>query len=223
MNTVFKTFGAACAGVGLVVMFGAAGQAVRDGHAAAPSAGRTALILKELPSCADAYQPEAAALANSGIPEKYGMEEWTAVVLTNELHQHVGIYNMLGAKMGVRARELLNAPTRAVDVTAETGTVPPMSCMVDGLQAALGSTLGQNLIHAVPTDAPKASAVFAYKDRKLRMSFKPETQKWVSELIGAAIRDCGNLTPAYFERIEALSYRVWAEADRREVFVEEWL
>ena len=187
----------------------------------APPPGRSALILRQMPADAGAYQEEAAALVRAGIPEKYGMEEWTAVVLTNEVHQHTGIYNMIGAKMGVRARELLNAPTRAVDVTAETGVAPPVSCMLDGLQAALGSTLGQNLIHAAPTETPKAAAVFSYQGRKVRLSLRPDTEKWVAELIASAVRDCGNLTPAYFERIEELSFRVWAEADRHTIFVVE--
>ena len=220
MKTGWKAVGSGCVAVGMVMLFAAA----QNGHdCAVPAAGRTALILRQLPVDAGAYQPAAAELVKAGVPEKYGAEEWTAVVLTNELHQHVGIYNMLGAKMGVRARELLDAPTRTVDVTVETGTVPPMSCMVDGLQVALGSTLGQNLIHVAAIEAPKAAAVFTYKDKKLRLSLKPETQKWVAELISSAIRDYGKLTPAYFERIEEVSYRVWTEADRHEIFVEDWI
>ena len=223
METMRKTAGAACVAMAIAFMCGATGEPGTQVHDTASMPGRTALLLRQLPTDAAAYQPETAALVQAGIPEKYGLEEWTAVVLTNELHQHVGIYNMLGAKMGVRARELLNAPTRTVDVTAETGAAPPMSCMVDGLQAALGSTLGQNLMHVPAPDAPKAAAVFSYKDKRLRLSLKQEMQKRVAELIGLAVRDCGNLTPAYFERIEELSYAVWAEADRHGIFVEEWI
>jgi pyrimidine-specific ribonucleoside hydrolase len=224
MNTGWKMLGLACMAIVAAFLSGAAGAAGQPEQDAAPAApGRSAMLLKQLPANAGAYLPEAAALVMEGVPAKYGTEEWTAVVLTNELHQHLGIYNMLGAKMGVRARELLNAPTRSVDVTAETGAAPPMSCMLDGLQAALGSTLGQNLIHAAATDTPKAAAVFAYQGKKLRLSLKPEMQKRVAELIGKAIRDCGNLTPAYFERIEELSFRVWADSDRNDIFVEEWL
>ncbi len=222
MKTRWMAVEAGCIALEMLLMSCAATETARDEHGV-PAAGRSVLILKQSPTDAGAYQPKAAELVKAGIPEKYGMEEWTAVVLTNEMHQHVGIYNMLGAKMGVRARELLNAPTRTVDVTVEMGTTPPMSCMVDGLQAALGSTLGQNLIHVAPTDAPKAAAVFTHKGKKLRLSLKPDAQKWASELIGTAIRDCGNLTPAYFARIEELSYRVWGEADRNAIFVEEWV
>ena len=208
--------------LGVCLMISAAGQPGKEEHAA-PASGRTALILRKMPPEAAAYQTAAAELVQAGVPEKYGIEEWTAVVLTNEIHQHVGIYNMLGAKMACARGELLDAPTRAVDVTAETGKAPPISCLVDGLQAALGSTLGQNLIHVPPTDAPKAAATFAYKGWTVRLSLKPETQRQVAEMIGRAVHECGNLTPAYFARIEKLSYKVWAEADRHEIFAEEWV
>lgn len=38
------------------------------------------------------------------------MQEWTAVLLTNELHRHLGMWNIVGAKMGIRAMEVLTAP-----------------------------------------------------------------------------------------------------------------
>jgi pyrimidine-specific ribonucleoside hydrolase len=189
---------------------------------APPSRGERAFhILNTLPFDAASYQPAAAALVRAGVPEKFGHEEWAAVVLTNEVHQHVGIYSILGAKMGMRAREILEAPPRAVNVTVETGGKPPVSCVIDGLQVALGSTLAQDLIHAPTCEEPRVAAVFEYKARKVRLSLRPEAQRRVAEFIAAAIKDCGNLTPAYFERIEACSYRVWAEFDRNGVFDEE--
>jgi pyrimidine-specific ribonucleoside hydrolase len=147
--------------------------------------------------------------------------ERAAVVLTNEVHQHVGIYSIMGAKMGVRARELLDAPTRAVNVTVETGERPPVSCVIDGLQVALGSTLAQNLMHVPAPTEPRVAAVFEYKGRRLRLSLRPEFQRQIDEIIAAAVKECGDLTPRYFQRIEAFSYRVWAEFDRRAIFSEE--
>jgi len=189
-----------------------------------PSVGdRPFLVLKALPSEAFSYQARAGELVRLGIPERFGHEEWAAIVLTNEVHQHVGIYTILGAKMGVRAREILETPTRAVNVIAETGSRPPTSCVLDGLQVALGSTLAQDLIHAPSVARPQVAAVFEYKGRKVRLSLKQEFQKQVDDIILAAAEECGNLTPAYFERIEVSSYRVWAEFDRHTIFVEETL
>lgn len=180
-------------------------------------------VLKTFPLDASAYQPSAAELVKEGIPEKFGHQEWAAVVLTNEVHQHVGIYSIVGAKMGVRARELLDAPPRAVNVTVETGSRPPVSCVIDGLQVALGSTLAQNLIHVPAARETRIAAAFEYKGRTLRLALKPEFVKQVEEFIAAAIRECGDSTPVYFQRIEAFSYRVWAEFDRRRIFNEEML
>jgi len=44
------------------------------------------------------------------IIEAHGLEEWKAVLLTNELRRHFGMCSIIGAKMGIRVREVLNAP-----------------------------------------------------------------------------------------------------------------
>jgi len=186
-----------------------------------PEGDRLFQILKTLPLDPSAYRTPAAELVKQGIIEEFGHEEWAAAVLTNEVHQHVGIYSIVGAKMGVRARELLGAPTRAVSVTVETGTRPPVSCVIDGLQVALGSTLAQDLIHVSATGEPKVAATFEYKGHRLRLSLKPEFEKRIADSIAAATRQCGGLTPAYFKQIETFSYRVWAEFDRRRIFDEQ--
>jgi pyrimidine-specific ribonucleoside hydrolase len=184
---------------------------------------RPLAVLKQFPVDPESYRPEAADLLHKGILEKYGQEEWVAVVLTHELHQHVGIYTVLGAKMGVRAREVLNAPTRAVHVTVETGIEPPISCTIDGIQASLGSTLAQKLIDVPVVSAPGVAAVFEYKGRKARLSLKPEYRKRVDSIIKTASDKHGSLTPAYFHEIEDRCFDVWAEFDRREIFQEERL
>jgi pyrimidine-specific ribonucleoside hydrolase len=180
-------------------------------------------VLKRFPIDPQWYKPEAAELLRKGIVEKYGQEEWAAVVLTHELHQHMGIYNVVGAKMGVRARDILKAPTRAVHVTAETGVEPPISCVVDGLQASLGSTLAQKLIDVPDVPDPRVAAAFEYDGRKVRLSLKPEYQRKVESIIKAASEKHGRLTPAYFHEIEDRCFDVWAEFDRREIFLEESL
>jgi pyrimidine-specific ribonucleoside hydrolase len=209
--------------IGVFALIFAASGFAHDpaGDAQPPTGGRTYHILKTLPLYANSYQPAAQELVKAGIPEKFGHEEWAAVVLTNEVHQHVGIYNVIGAKMGVRAKEILAAPSRAVNVTVETGNKPPVSCVIDGLQVALGSTFAQDLIHAPACEEPHVAAVFEYKGRKIRLSLKPDVQKRIADFIAQAINDCGNLTPTYFQQIEDYSYRVWAEFDRNTIFDEE--
>jgi formylmethanofuran dehydrogenase subunit E len=191
-------------------------------HAVRPGE-RTFHVLKALPAEADAYQGPAAGLVRRGVPALYGKEEWAAVVLTHELHQHVGVMTTIGAKMAVRARELLEAPPRVVKVVSETGPNPPFSCAVDGLQAGLASTYAQQLIEAPAVDEPRLAATFTYEGRTLRLALRPEFQKQVRACIRTAIKDHGNLTHEYFEEIEAFSYVVWETFDRHEIFDEEFL
>jgi len=195
-----------------------------EGHGEhGPPASRPLVVLKRFPFDPDAYCPEAAALIRDGIIEKYGQEEWAAVVMAHELHQHAGIYTVLGAKMGVHARELLDAPTRAVHVTTETGLDPPLSCVVDGIQASLGSTLAQSLIDVPEVSQPQVAATFEYERRKVRLSLRPKYRDKVRTIIKTAIEKYGNLTPAYFHEIESSSFDVWAEFDRHEIFAVKWL
>lgn len=182
---------------------------------------RTFQVLKALPLSADTYQGAAADLVRNGIPEKYGHEEWAAVVIAHELHSHVGIMTVIGAKMAVRAKELLHAPARAISVVAETGPEPPFACAIDGIQAGLGSTYAQKLIEAPNVEKPLLAAVFEYRGRKIRLSILPQYQEQISRCIKAAIKAHGNLTPEYFNEIETFSYYVWATFDRREIFIEE--
>jgi len=183
-----------------------------------PPGTRPFAVLKRFPVEPDFYCAEAAELIHKGIVAKYGQEEWAAVVMTHELHQHAGIYTVLGAKMGVRARELLDAPTRAVHVTVETGLEPPMSCAIDGIQTSLGSTLAQKLIDVPKVAEPRVAAMFEYKGRRIRLSLRPEYQRKVTAMIKAAIEEHGNLTPTYFHEIEDRCFDVWADFDRRKVF-----
>jgi len=205
----------------------AAGLAEADGDGShgktVPPGQRPLAVLKKFPVDPGFYCAEAADLLRKGIVDKYGMEEWAAVVMTHELHQHVGIYTVLGAKMGVLARELLDAPTRAVHATVETGLNPPTSCVVDGIQASLASTLAQNLIEVPETTEPRVAATFEYEGRKIRLSLRAEYDRKVKEIIRTAGAQFGNLTPAYFHEVEDKSFDVWAEFDRRKIFLVEQL
>ena len=37
---------------------------------------------------------------------RYGYDEWKANVMTDEFHGHLGVFSIVGAKMGIKAREL---------------------------------------------------------------------------------------------------------------------
>ena len=109
---------------------------------------------------------------------------------------------------------------RAVSVKSLTGTKQPLACMIDGLQVGLGSTLGQNLIEAPAVDQPAVAAEFSYQDRAVTLRLKPEYEKRIAGYIQDAIAEHGNLTPAYFAKVEEISYTVWADFDRKAIFEE---
>ena len=61
------------------------------------------------------------------------------MVLTNEFHP-TGAYSIIGAKMGIRAREILEAPFDTLRVVSHAGDAPPSSCLNYGLQMATGAS-----------------------------------------------------------------------------------
>jgi len=157
------------------------------------------------------------------IIQRHGEEEWKATLLTSELHRHLGIYSIIGAKMGTRARELFHASLDDLQVESHTGLRPPLSCINDGLQAATGASLGRGTIQ-VRTEEPAApEAVFSRQGRRLSLSLRDEIAARIRRDIGAAIEAHGKLTPAYFEQVRRLSLVYWRDLKRAEIFQEVWL
>lgn len=151
---------------------------------------------------------------------RFGPEEWRAVVLTNEMHGHLGIYSTLGAKMGCRAKELLGADEPHILTMA--GSCPPISCMNDGLQVSTGSSVGHGLIHVAENEEKRAEALFSLGDKQLRMRLKPEFEEAIREDIRKGTKLYGRTAP-YWIYVRALAIRYWSEWDRREIFTEEML
>jgi pyrimidine-specific ribonucleoside hydrolase len=151
----------------------------------------------------------------------HGIEEWKAAVLTNELHRHLGIYSILGAKMGILAREILNAPLDELTVESHAGLKPPFSCLNDGLQAATGASLGRGTITVPETHSPAVEAVFTRGDRKLRLRVKDSVKDRIASDIQHAIQRYGDVTPEYFKEVRRLSFEYWAEMKRGEIFEQE--
>lgn len=154
------------------------------------------------------------------IIEKHGMEEWKACLLTNELHRHLGTYSIIGAKMGIRAREILDAPLDGLRVVSFAGTEPPLSCMNDGLQVSTGASLGRGTIKISPSER-KPAATFIYKDHKVTLRIKDEIVRRIKEDIQAAVKKYGGLGPEYFAHIRRLSIRYWYDLNRKDIFTED--
>ncbi|MBN1213785.1 MAG: nucleoside hydrolase [candidate division Zixibacteria bacterium] len=179
---------------------------------------RRAVIFENFPTDPELFRADIRPLV-SELLEHHGPEEWSAVLLTNELHRHLGIYSIIGAKMGICAREILNASLDDLEVISFAGSEPPLSCMNDGLQAATGASLGRGTIR-VETTAPAAAAVFVKKDKRLKLEVKKEIIERIRADIKRAIEQYGNLTPAYFAEVRRLSLNYWREMDRKMIFDE---
>lgn len=179
--------------------------------------GRTPVVLKTYPDQPALFQEDLRPLVPQ-IILSHGLEEWQTTVLTNELHRHLGIYSILGAKMGIRARELLSASLDELSVESYAGQKPPVSCFNDGLQAATGASLGRGTISVSRNGPPTAEAVFTKGAQRLRLRLKDEIRDRIRADIQRAIQQYGDLTPEYFKEVRRLSLQYWAEMNRGEIF-----
>lgn len=76
---------------------------------------------------------------------RYGIDEWKACVMTDEFHGHLGVYSIVGAKMGIYAREYFGIGTDLLEINTYAGSTTPFSCMNDGLQVSTGPHTSKNL------------------------------------------------------------------------------
>lgn len=150
---------------------------------------------------------------------KYGMEEWKACLLTNEFHRHLGMYSIVGAKMGVRAREVLGAPFDSLSVISHAGNRPPFSCLNDGLQVSTGASLGRGTIR-IKEDAAIPKAEFVFNDTTLTLTLKQVFWNQIKADISALIKEYGGTTPEYFAKVRKLSITRWETWDRKALFEE---
>ncbi len=179
---------------------------------------RHAVVLKMFPHDPLMFKPDVAPHVDR-IIKRYGIEEWKAAVLTHELHRHLGIYSLIGAKMGVRAREILDAPFDALKVVSHAGNKPPLSCMNDGLQVSTGASLGRGTIR-IDGENPMPSATFIYRNERLELTLKPRWREKIKADIKAAIQQFGGLNKSYFAHIRKLSIAYWHDFNRGEIFDE---
>ncbi len=169
------------------------------------------------PTDRNLYAADVQPLIDSAI-RRHGASEWRAAVLTNELHGHLGIYALVGVKMGLRAREYFNIGVDDMEVTSRAGLWPPVSCMNDGLQVGTGGTVGHGLIRVAETAHPRPEATFRFKDRAVRLKLKPEYAARIREEVGRGVALYGPDSEAYWQYIRALALRYWLDFDRHEMF-----
>jgi len=162
--------------------------------------------------------PEAdvAAIGPSTI-EKFGAPEWEKAVLTNQVHGHLGIYSLIGVKMGLFALDYFKADAHALRIRSYAGSIPPISCLNDGLQISTGATLGRGLITVDTETRRLPQAEFTSGGKTILVRLKGDFARQIEQDIQKA-RDRFGDSPAYWEEIRKTALRYWSTWDRHEIF-----
>jgi pyrimidine-specific ribonucleoside hydrolase len=149
---------------------------------------------------------------------RYGLEEWKANVMTDEFHGHLGVFSIVGAKMGIRAREYFGVGADMLKVIAFAGTKPPYSCLIDGIQVSTGATLGMGTIELANDSIVRPSAVFTYKGHSVRLTLKKVYLERVDADIKEGIVKFGLMDEGYWKLIRRNALKYWLEWDRNIIF-----
>jgi pyrimidine-specific ribonucleoside hydrolase len=149
---------------------------------------------------------------------RYGYDEWKAIVMTDEFHGHLGIFSIVGAKMGIKAREIFGIGPDELVVTSYAGIQPPYSCLNDGIQVSTGATLGMGTIHLASDSITRPSAIFTYKKHSIQITLKKEYLEKVDADIDEGIVKFGLMDDGYWKLVRRNAIRYWLEWDRNKIF-----
>lgn len=174
-------------------------------------------VLKEFPLTSSAYFDDLAPYV-SEIIARYGENEWISGVIANELHRHLGVFAIIGVKMGIRAREYFNTGVDEFSATSHAGSTPPLSCMNDGIQVSTGATPGHGLLTVINDQPASPSVEFSYMNSSIRLTLKPEIAKKISDELKEINYVYGLDSNIYWELVRKNSIRYWRELDRHEIF-----
>jgi pyrimidine-specific ribonucleoside hydrolase len=148
----------------------------------------------------------------------YGKDEWQACVMTDEFHGHLGVFSIVGAKMGIRARELFKAGPDMLTVISSAGSKPPYSCLNDGIQVSTGATLGMGTISLADDKTTMPSAIFTFRGRSIKITLKKEYLDKVDADINEGIVKFGLMDDGYWKLIRRNALKYWLEWDRSKIF-----
>ena len=99
-------------------------------------------------------------------------------------HGHLGPFVVLGYRMGLIANKKFGNNPFEKKAIVYTGTTPPISCIVDGIQMSSGCTLGKGNIKTI--DKSEAKAEFFSNENpknKVTISLNPELKKEIDTQI----------------------------------------
>lgn len=175
------------------------------------------IVFSRFPVDREQFRYDVRPIIDSAIA-RYGYEEWKANVMTDEFHGHLGVYSIVGAKMGIRAREIFGVGPDMLTSVTYAGTKPPYSCLNDGIQVSTGATLGMGTIHLANDSISRPSAIFTYKGRSVKLSLKKEYLDKVDSDISEGILKFGLMDDGYWKLIRRNALKYWLEWDRNKIF-----
>jgi pyrimidine-specific ribonucleoside hydrolase len=175
------------------------------------------VVFNRFPDQREMFDYDVRPIMDSAIA-RYGYDEWKASVMTDEFHGHLGVFSIVGAKMGIKARELFGVGPDMLEVMTYAGTKPPYSCLNDGIQVSTGATLGMGTIHLAADTITRPSAVFTYKNRSIRISLKQEYLEKIDADINEGIVKFGLMDDGYWKLIRRNALKYWVEWDRNIIF-----
>ncbi|MFC2107228.1 formylmethanofuran dehydrogenase subunit E family protein [Bacteroidota bacterium] len=155
------------------------------------------------------------------IIETHGADEFRCGVITSELHGHLGIYAIIGMKMGLYARDILNADLDEIKIISFAGSKPPVSCLNDGLQVSTGATLGHGLIEISDKDYKRPEAIFTKDTNSIQLILKEKYWNTIKQDIKKAIQENNGLTEGYWMDVRKLAIKYWLEWKRDLIFDKE--
>jgi len=173
-------------------------------------------VFHEFPVDTMLYKKSVAKIQTRTI-EDFGLIEWKAIVMTNEIHGHTGIYSIIGAKMGIRACEYFNVGINNLNVISFAGKKPPLSCFNDGIQISTGATIGQGLIEISDTIYTIPTAIFEFHHQRIKIKLKESIAQKMQEDIKKGVQ-LYNFSEQYWLYIEELAIQYWANYDRYDIF-----
>lgn len=152
---------------------------------------------------------------------KNDIEEFEAIMLTNKFHGHIGPNTILGAKMALRAKDLLDGSLHKIKVITEAGSVPPVSCLNDGIMCAIGASFGRGLISRKP-EVQDLAATFSCNGKTVRLEVRPEIENQIKKRVEEIRQKQGGLTEAYYRDVRNVALNVWETCERAYIFNEEF-
>ncbi|MGQ9624680.1 MAG: FmdE family protein [Candidatus Bathycorpusculaceae bacterium] len=107
------------------------------------------------------------------------------IIEAEKLHGHLGPFLVIGVRMGVIAKKILNNNLYA---TVKTPFLTPFSCVVDGVQAATTCTIGNQRLKIEDSSGEIAAYFKTLNPHKtLRIIVNPETVKALVDKLSEGI------------------------------------